>query len=84
MVDSKMFSKLVGWMGLIALQFNSIPLILSASGGLTMPITTPMLSIFGLSCYLYHSLFVRQDILYTVGNSIGIIANSTLIYFLIR
>ena len=79
-----MLSKSIGWMGLIALQFNSIPLILSASSGLTIPITTPMLSIFGLGCYLYHSVFVRRDILYTVGNSIGIIVNSTLIYFIVR
>jgi hypothetical protein len=79
-----MLSKSIGWMGLIALQFNSIPLIISASAGLTMPITTPMLSIFGLCCYLYHSIFVRRDVLYTVGNTIGIIANSTLIYFIVR
>jgi hypothetical protein len=79
-----MLSKSIGWIGLIALQFNSIPLIMSASSGLTMPITTPMLSIFGLGCYLYHSIFVRRDILYTVGNTIGLVANSVLIYFIVR
>lgn len=77
-------SKYIGWIGLVLLQSNSIPLIYSAFfNGVMIAIQTPIMTIIGLSCYLYHSI-KRSDILYTTGNLIGIISNSILIYILLR
>lgn len=78
-----MFKKSIGWIGLVCLQFNAVPLIVGAASGTAIAIQTPLLTIIGLCCYLYHSI-IRHDVLYCAGNFLGIVSNSILIYFLLR
>lgn len=71
--------KYLGWVGMACLQFNSLPAIFQAvESGMSAPIATVLLTIFGLSCYLYHSI-IRGDVLYTTGNIIGITGNTILL-----
>ena len=70
---------LIGWAGLGMLQFNSIPAIFQAvESGQSAPISTIMLTLAGLACYLYNSIKTGNT-LYTAGNIIGIIGNSILL-----
>jgi uncharacterized protein with PQ loop repeat len=73
-------AEFIGYVGMAMLQFNSIPAIISAlETGASAPIATIVLSIAGLACYLYNSL-KTDNTLYTVGNTIGIIGNSILLF----
>ena len=75
--------KYLGWVGMACLQFNSLPAIFQAiESGNSAPHATVILTIFGLACYLYHSI-KRGDVLYTTGNLIGIVGNSILLAVII-
>jgi len=72
-------TEVIGYVGMAMLQFNSIPAIIQAlETGKSAPIATMVLSIAGLSCYLYNSVKTNNT-LYTVGNIIGIVGNSVLL-----
>ena len=62
---------IIGYLGMLILQSNNIPLIVQSIEGQAVNIYTPLMSITGLSFYLYYSL-IRKDLLYTIGNGIGI------------
>lgn len=71
---------LIGYVGMALLQFNSIPAIIQAlKNGVSAPLATMFLTVAGLSCYLYNSV-KTENTLYTVGNIIGIIGNTILIF----
>ena len=71
--------KYIGWVGMAMLQFNSIPAIISAvEYGTKYPIATILLTIGGLFCYMVDAL-KNGNMLYIVGNLIGIIGNSILL-----
>jgi len=77
------WGELLGWVGMAMLQFNSIPAIHSAIvNGHSTPVATVALSIGGLICYLIRALS-RFDVLYVVGNMIGLIGNLILLAVLI-
>lgn len=73
----------IGYLGLALLQFNCIPAIIQAlKTGQSTPINGVILSIMGLSCYLYNSV-KTSNTLYTVGNLIGLIGNIILLIALL-
>jgi uncharacterized protein with PQ loop repeat len=73
------FKNLIGWIGMAMLQFNSIPAIFSAvENGAKYPIATIVLTIVGLSCYMYRAI-IDNDKLYIVGNTIGLVGNLILL-----
>jgi uncharacterized protein with PQ loop repeat len=73
------FKNLIGWVGMAMLQFNSIPAIFSAiQNGAKYPLATIILTIIGLSCYMYRAI-VDNDKLYIVGNTIGLVGNLILL-----
>jgi hypothetical protein len=70
---------IIGLVGLTVLQSNALPFLLAAMRGDMPPTILPsIMTIAGLSCYLYRAIKMR-DLLYIIGNSIGIISNSILI-----
>jgi len=70
-------------MGLALLQFNCVPAIIAAlQQGHSTPLFGVVLSIAGLSCYLYNSVKIGNT-LYTVGNLIGLIGNTILLIALL-
>jgi hypothetical protein len=73
------FKNLIGWVGMAMLQFNSIPAIFSAvQHGSKYPLATIILTIIGLSCYMYRAI-IDNDKLYIVGNTIGLVGNLILL-----
>jgi uncharacterized protein with PQ loop repeat len=73
------FKNLIGWVGMAMLQFNSIPAIFSAiQNGAKYPLATIILTIIGLSCYMYRAI-IDNDKLYIVGNTIGLVGNLILL-----
>jgi uncharacterized protein with PQ loop repeat len=73
------FKNLIGWVGMAMLQFNSIPAIFSAvENGAKYPLATIVLTIIGLSCYMYRAI-IDNDKLYIVGNTIGLVGNLILL-----
>jgi uncharacterized protein with PQ loop repeat len=69
----------IGYFGLAFLQFNCIPAIIAAlQQNQTTPISGVILSIIGLSCYLYNSVMTKNT-LYTIGNIIGLVGNCILL-----
>ena len=76
-------AELVGWLGMAMLQFNSVPAIHAAIvNGTSTPVATVLLTIGGLSCYMVRAI-ARFDMLYTVGNGIGLIGNVILLVVLL-
>ena len=76
---NKKFAEVSGWVGLACLQFNSVPAIMSSlETGETTPIGTILLTMAGLSLYLVRSL-ATNDMLYTMGNVIGLCGNAILL-----
>jgi uncharacterized protein with PQ loop repeat len=74
------FKNLIGWVGMAMLQFNSIPAIFSAvQTGAKYPLATIILTIVGLSCYMYRAV-IDNDKLYMVGNTIGLVGNLILLF----
>jgi hypothetical protein len=74
---------IIGYLGLALLQFNCIPAIIAAlQHGHSTPLFGVVLSIAGLSCYLYNSVKIGNT-LYTVGNLIGLIGNTILLIALL-
>jgi uncharacterized protein with PQ loop repeat len=70
---------LIGWVGMAMLQFNSIPAIFGAiQYGAKYPLATIVLTIIGLSCYMYRAI-IDNDKLYIVGNTIGLVGNLILL-----
>ena len=73
-------TEVIGYIGMGMLQFNSVPAIIQAvESGKSAPLATMFLTVAGLACYLYNSVKTKNT-LYTVGNTIGIIGNSILIF----
>ena len=69
----------IGWIGMAMLQFNSIPAIFAAlDSGAKFPIATIILTIAGLSCYMYRAI-LDKDALYITGNLIGLVGNTILL-----
>ena len=76
---NKKFAEISGWVGLACLQFNSVPAIMSSlETGETTPIGTILLTMAGLSLYLIRSI-ATNDMLYTMGNVIGLCGNAILL-----
>jgi uncharacterized protein with PQ loop repeat len=76
---NKKFAEVSGWVGLACLQFNSVPAIMSSlETGETTPIGTILLTMAGLSLYLIRSI-ATNDMLYTMGNVIGLCGNAILL-----
>jgi len=74
-----MSHKLVGVFGMVILQSNAIPYLVKAWNGVLPPSALPsIMTVAGLSCYLYYSI-KRKDALYTIGNAIGIASNIALL-----
>ena len=74
---------LIGYTGMLILQSNSMPLIYQALiNSVAINLLTPIMTICGLSCYLYYSVR-RKDTLYTIGNSIGITSSLILIFSIV-
>lgn len=68
---------IIGYFSMALLQANNIPTLLGDKIMLS-PIT-PALTIIGLSGYLFFSI-KNRIVLYTIGNSIGIIFSAILLY----
>lgn len=70
----------LGWVGMLLLQMQSIPAIIQTvtNEATNIPLSLPVMCMMGLACYLYRSL-VQGDTLYTVGNTIGLIGQFSLI-----
>ena len=67
-----------GYIGMLILQSNNIPLIMQSLNGMAVNIISPMQTICGLTLYLIYSI-QRGDWLYTIGNSIGLTLAATLL-----
>lgn len=79
----KHWGEILGWIGMAMLQFNSVPAIHSAIvNGTSTPVATVGLTIGGLTCYLIRAA-CRFDMLYLVGNMIGLIGNLILLAVLL-
>lgn len=79
----KHWGEILGWIGMAMLQFNAVPAIHSALvNGTSTPKATVMLTIGGLTCYLIRAI-CRYDMLYLVGNMIGLIGNLILLWVLL-
>lgn len=78
----------IGYLGLVLLQSQNIPLILKGfygTGLASLPLASPIIVIAGLTCYLHHSLKIgKQARLYTIGNSVGILSNGIVLYLILR
>ena len=73
-------SHFLGVLGMVMLQSNSLPAVFYAlETGKAAPISTILMTLGGLSCYLHHSI-VTRNYLYLIGNCIGLIGNSILLY----
>lgn len=71
----------IGLLGLIVLQSNALPFILKAASGELPPTIIPsIMTIIGLSCYMYRAVKMA-DWLYITGNGIGIGSNLMLLYY---
>ncbi len=69
----------IGYIGLILLQAQYIPAIWECiTTGSSAPVSSILLFIIGLACYLYNSVKLGNT-LYTIGNAIGIIGNLILL-----
>lgn len=80
---TKHWGEILGWVGMGMLQFNSVPAIHSAIvHGTSTPLATVCLTIGGLVCYLIRAV-CRFDMLYLVGNMVGLIGNLVLLYVLL-
>ena len=79
-MSKKRAAESLGWVGMCLLQFQSIPAIIQTITNDTtnIPLSLPVMCMMGLACYLYRSL-VQGDTLYTVGNTIGLIGQFSLI-----
>ena len=74
-------SHFIGLLGLIMLQSNSLPAVFYAiETGKAAPVSTILMTLGGLSCYLWHSVIETKNTLYTIGNCIGLLGNSILLY----
>jgi hypothetical protein len=70
---------MIGLVGLTVLQSNALPFLLAAMRGEMPPTILPaLMTIAGLACYLYRAVKMR-DLLYIIGNTVGIVSNSLLI-----
>jgi len=78
----------IGYVGMVLLQSQNLPIFIKAfTSGMVagIPASVPLIVIVGLACYLHHSLMVgRAALLYTISNSIGIISNTVLLYLILR
>jgi len=83
-----MITKIIPWLGLCLLHGQNIPLFyraITTTTALNLPIATPIIVIIGLACYLHHSLKIgRQALIYTIGNTIGILSNIVLILCILK
>lgn len=69
----------IGYVGLVLLQLQYVPAIVQAiKTGCTMPVSSILLFIAGLSCYLYNSVKLGNT-LYTIGNAVGLLGNIVLL-----
>jgi lipid-A-disaccharide synthase-like uncharacterized protein len=74
-----MSHQLIGIFGMVVLQSNAVPFLIKAWQGILPPSALPsIMTVIGLSCYLYYSL-KRRDALYITGNAIGIASNIALL-----
>lgn len=70
----------IGYVGLALVQLNVLPGIWQAfKGGASAPISSILLMVVGLACYLYNSVKTGNT-LYTVGNAVGLVANLVLLF----
>lgn len=69
----------IGYVGLILVQLNVLPAIIEAiKTGSSAPVSSILMMVVGLSCYLYNSVKTRHT-LYTVGNACGLFCNLVLL-----
>lgn len=77
----KYHGHMIALLGMAMLQTNNLPLIYqTVISHNPVNLLTPILTLCGLLCYLYYAVFIRRDIVYIIGNSIGIVSSSILIY----
>jgi len=69
---------IAGYIGMLVLQSNNIPLIVQSYAGQPVNILTPCLTVVGLCLYLYYSV-IAKDVLYIIGNSLGLCLALTLL-----
>lgn len=75
----KQILNIIPWVGMALLQFNAVPAIITAlEEGSSTPLGTIFLTLGGLSCYMVRAV-VDRDMLYMVGNTIGLIGNIILL-----
>ena len=75
-----------GYIGMVLLQGATIPATLEIVFELTSnrpPITMIVMMIIGLFLYLVRSI-VQKDLLYTISNTVGVIANTVLLLAIIN
>ncbi len=70
---------LIGLLGLGILQANAFPFLIAAINGDMPPTIAPAIMVFiGLACYQYRAI-IQNDMLYIIGNTIGMVSNAILI-----